>query len=529
MEDMTAILVVALLGGMAAAVVRLPPLMGFLVAGFVLNVAGVESVPALDVVAELGVTLLLFGVGLKIDLRQLAERQVWATATVHMLGSTLLGAGVVALVALAGVALLEGSDWRTWVLVGFALSFSSTVFVVKTLEERSGSRSLGGRTAIGVLIVQDLAAVAYLAASAGEPPSPYAVLVLLLLPGAWVLRTVLARLGHDELRPLFGLVLALVPGYALFDAVGLKGDLGALVVGMLLAGRPGADSLSKSLFTLKDLLLVGFFVSIGIGALPSAEHLLVALLLVLVLLPLKAIGFALLLALTGLRRRTAVLAGSSLANFSEFGLIVAVASSAEVLGEEWVVTLATAIAASFVVGTAVGRRPEYLVGLLSHLVPERPEHRLHPEDRPLDVGHAEAVVLGMGRVGRSAYERLEHLHGLGVVGVESSGERVARLVEEGVDVVEGDATDPEFYERLRTGDVRMVLLAMPFHGNNLDALQLLRSSGFGGTVAIVTQYDADLRQARALGASTGFQLYDGAGTELADRAAQAAGLRIDDD
>ena len=96
-------------------------------------------------------------------------------------------------------------------------------------------------------------------------------------------------------------------------------------------------------------------------------------------------------------------------------------------------------------------------------------------------------------------------------------------------MVEGDATDPEFYERLRTGDVRMVLLAMPFHGNNLDALQLLRSSGFGGTVAIVTQYDADLRQARALGASTGFQLYDGAGTELADRAAQAAGLRIDDD
>ena len=62
-----------------------------------------------------------------------------------------------------------------------------------------------------------------------------------------------------------------------------------------------------------------------------------------------------------------------------------------------------------------------------------------------------------------------------------------------------------------------VLLAMPFHGNNLDALQLLRSSGFAGTVAIVTQYAADLRQARTLGASTGFQLYDGAGTELADR------------
>lgn len=529
MDDMTAILVVALLGGMAAAVVRLPPLLGFLVAGFVLNIVGVESVPALETAADLGVTLLLFGVGLKIDLRQLAQREVLATATAHLVGSTLLGAGVVALVAVGGVALLEGSDWRTWVLVGFALSFSSTVFVVKTLEERSAARSLGGRTAIGVLIVQDLAAVVYLAASGGKPPSPWAVVVLLLLPGAWVLRTVLARIGHDELRPLFGLVLALVPGYALFEAVGLKGDLGALVVGMLLAGRPGAEGLAKSLFTLKDLLLVGFFVSIGLGALPDAEHLVVALLLVVLLLPLKAVGFALLLSHAGLRRRTSVLTGSTLANFSEFGLIVAVASSAEVLGEEWVVTLATAIAASFVVGTAVGRRPEYLVGVLSRLVPERAEDRLHPEDRPLDVGHAEAVVLGMGRVGRSAYERLEQVHGLATVGVETSGDRVARLLEEGIDVIEGDATDPEFYERLRTGDVRVVLLAMPFHGNNLDALLQLRSSGFTGVVAVVTQYDADLRQARALGASAGFQLYDGAGTELADRAAQAAGLRREDD
>ncbi len=96
MEDMTAILVVALLGGMAAALVRLPPLLGFLVAGFVLNVLGVASVPALEVSADLGVTLLLFGVGLKIDLRQLAQREVWATATVHLVASTLIGAGVVA-------------------------------------------------------------------------------------------------------------------------------------------------------------------------------------------------------------------------------------------------------------------------------------------------------------------------------------------------------------------------------------------------------------------------------------------------
>ncbi len=434
------------------------------------------------------------------------------------------------LVALAGVALLEGSDWRTWVLVGFALSFSSTVFVVKTLEERSGARSLGGRTAIGVLIVQDLAAVVYLGASAGEPPSPYAALVLLLLPGAWVLRTVLARLGHDELRPLFGLVLALVPGYALFDAVGLKGDLGALVVGMLLAGRPGSDGLAKSLFTLKDLLLVGFFVSIGIGALPAPEHLLVALLLVLVLLPLKAVGFAVLLGLTGLRRRTAVLAGSSLANFSEFGLIVGRRLLRRGDGRG-----VGGHAGDRHRGQLRGRHgggPPPGVPRRAGLAPgaaSAPSTGCTPRTAP--------STWGTPRPSCSAWAAWDVRRTSGSsssTACPSSGSRPPanawrRLVEEGVDVVEGDATDPEFYERLRTGDVRIVLLAMPFHGNNLDALRLLRSSGFVGTVAIVTQYDADLRQARALGASAGFQLYDGAGTELADRAAHAAGLRFDDD
>lgn len=528
MDDTSAILLAALVGGLLASTIRLPPLVGFLAAGFVLHAAGVRPVPGLELVAELGVTVLLFGIGLKIDVRTLLRREVWLTASVHMAGSTLTSAGLLALLAVLGVGLVRDGGPTSWLVVGFALSFSSTVVVVKVLEDRGSTRSLGGRTAIGILVVQDIAAVVFMALAEGFTPSPWAVLLLLLLPAAVVLRSVLTVIGHRELLPLFGVVLALVPGYALFDALGIKGDMGALVIGMLLAGHPRAGELSKSLFELKDLLLVAFFLSIGLTDDPSPGQLGLALVL-LALLPLKAFGYAGLLWLCRLRRRTSVLAGLSLGNFSEFGLIVVAAAPAGLLDRDWVTVVATAVAASFVLSALPGRHPEYLVHAVRRILPDRPVDAIHPENRPLDVGDAEAVILGMGRVGAAAYRRLEQTHGLSVLGVETSADRYATLAAEGLNVVQGDATDPELWADLPFCDVRMVLLAMPFHGNNLDALAQLRSAGYPGTIAMVALYDANLAEGLRSGAHTGIQVYDGAGAELADRAVTALRDRAEPD
>ncbi len=517
MDDTSAILLAALAGGLLAGSIRLPPLVGFLAAGFVLHAAGVRPVPGLETVAELGVTVLLFGIGLKLDLRTLLRREVWLTATVHLAGSTLIGAGVIALLGVAGVALAAEAETRTWFVIGFALAFSSTVVAVKVLEDRGASRSLGGRTAIGILVIQDLAAVVFMALAEGRRPSPWAILLLLLLPTALLLRRVLGAIGHGELLPLFGVVLALVPGYALFDALGIKGDIGALAVGMLLAGHARAGELSKSLFELKDLLLVAFFVSIGLDDVPSTAELGLALALVL-LLPLKVFGYAALLWACRLRRRTSVLTGLSLANFSEFGLIVVVAAPAGLLDPDWVTVIATAVAVSFVLSALPGRHPEALVDLLRRVLPDRPDEAVHPDNRPLDVGDAQAVVLGMGRVGAAAYRRLEEQYGLRVLGLETSQDRYAQLRQQGLRVVQGDATDPDLWADRPFCDASLVVLAMPFHGNNLDALAQLVAAGFAGTVAVVAQYDDHLHEALESGAHTGIQLYDGAGAELADRA-----------
>ena len=109
--------------------------------------------------------------------------------------------------------------------------------------------------------------------------------------------------------------MALVPGYALFSALGLKGDLGALVMGVLLASHPASSELARSLFHIKELLLVGFFVSIGLTGLPDLPSIGVALLMVM-FLPFKAAWYVVLLSRLKLRYRTALLAGLSLMNYS---------------------------------------------------------------------------------------------------------------------------------------------------------------------------------------------------------------------
>ncbi|WP_238694684.1 cation:proton antiporter family protein [Nocardioides caeni] len=521
MGDTEAILLAALVGGAIATAIRLPPLVGFLAAGFALVPLGVEVTPTVDAIAGLGVTVLLFGVGLKVDLRSLARREVLLSTTIHTAGSAVLGAALVGVLAVAGLGAAARLDPAGWALIGFALSFSSTVLVVKVLEERNATRSLGGRTAIGVLVIQDLAAVTFLAVAEGHAPSPWAAALVLLLPTAVGLRFVLARLGHDELLPLYGVVLALVPGYWLFDSLDVKGDLGALVVGMLLASSPRAGELAKSLFTIKDLLLVGFFVSIGLGGLPSPSELLIAALLLL-LLPVQALGFSLLFWWCRFRRRSAVLTATVLTNFSEFGLIVVVAAPEGMVGAEWTAILGTAVAASMVISALPIDRGERLVRLLRRVLPDRELEQVHPEDRPLDASGHDAVVLGMGRVGRAAYERLRDTYHLRALGIEADRDRCERLCADGYDVVEGDATDPEMWTAESFQHTSLVLLAMPFHGSNLHVLERLRDSGYPGAVAVVAQFDDDLEQAMTQGADTGFQLYDGAGAELADRAVIAA-------
>ncbi|MFT5299135.1 MAG: glutathione-regulated potassium-efflux system ancillary protein KefC, partial [Colwellia sp.] len=315
-----AFIVVAFVCGLGLKLIGLPPLIGYLVAGFALNTLGFHTTDALQTIADLGITLMLFTIGLKLNVRDLYKKEVWLGSIIHsVLWVTLINLLLFA-VSWFGLDAFTNLDWWTQSLVAFSLSFSSTVCIVKILEESGEIKTRHGKLAIGILIMQDIVAVLFLVIATGKTPSIWALLLLLLFfaKPLWVI--ILERVGHGELLILSGFLFAM-GGYELFEAVGIKGDLGALIVGMFIATHTKSTEMSKALMNFKDLFLIGFFLTIGFSALPTLDLTFTAMLLCL-LIPIKFVLFFSLFTLLKLRARTSYLASLVLSNYSEFGLIV---------------------------------------------------------------------------------------------------------------------------------------------------------------------------------------------------------------
>ncbi|MCM8529595.1 MAG: cation:proton antiporter, partial [Lentisphaeraceae bacterium] len=158
---------IAFVCGFLVKLIKLPPLIGFLAAGFILNILGAEGGPFLNATADLGITLLLFTIGLKLRLRELARPEVWGVASLHMSLVTGLIAVFTFILAQTSLPLFTNLDFKTCLLIGFALSFSSTVFAIKVLDELGASNSKHGKISVGILVVQDIAAVIFLSISIG--------------------------------------------------------------------------------------------------------------------------------------------------------------------------------------------------------------------------------------------------------------------------------------------------------------------------------------------------------------------------
>lgn len=518
MTHIVTMLLVVLACALVATAARLPPLVGYLAAGFVLAGIGAPPGHTVQEVGNLGVTLLLFVIGLELDVRTLARREVWASTLVHMTAITAVTAGVLFAARGAGLPLLAGAGAAAIWALALALAFSSTVLAVTILDDRSATRAFWGQVVIGVLVFQDIAAVIFVAAETGELPSPWALGVVLLVPLARVARRVWDRLGHGNVEILFALVLAFVPGYLGFEYVGLPGHLGALVVGLLLARHERAKHLAETLEPLKDLLLIAFFVALGTHGLPGWDGLAFAL-VALALLPLRAVSVYVVTWLTGLRRRTAALTALALANYSEFALIVIViGADNDFVPDAWVGPLGLTVALSFAACSLVNT---WAAAPIVRAVRRLPAHRpdsLHPRDAFIPTQDVDAVVLGLGRVGGGVVERLAGHHRLSVLGFDVDVDAVERAGRPGARTIEGDATDPELWARMQGVDrVPLIVLALPSGDANATVLETLQARGYDGTIASVAfEHEDDVDVARLRGASITHHIYDGAGTALAD-------------
>ena len=176
--------------------------------------------------------------------------------------------------------------------------------------------------------------------------------------------------------------------------------LGALIAGIMLSGHPVSDRFSDALVSVSELLLVAIFIQIGLAGLPDADGFFTAGVLT-VLLVAKAGLFIVFLQRVGMSNRTSALDGLTLANYSEFGLIIISGGGvgAGVLAPSWLPIMGVAVAARFIVGSVVMRWEDRILPVLLRSIPEVPEERLMPDERAVVVRHCDALVLGMGRVG----------------------------------------------------------------------------------------------------------------------------------
>lgn len=457
--------------GMMARGTGLPPLIGYLVAGFVAfkfsAEIGVSSTVTNNIehLAHIGILLLLFTVGLKIDLKKLVKMEVIGTSVLHV---------VISIIMFVPIAhFVMGFDLATAFAIAIILSFSSTVLSAKILDNKGELKAFHGKVVIGILIIQDIIALGTLSVMSGTAPSPWAALLVLFIALRPIFHWALSKIGHDELVIVYGVALAVVCG-AVFSSLGLSSELGALAAGVLLAGHSRTNEISNKLWSVKELFLVGFFLSIGMNGLPRCEDWLFAI-TVAVLIPLQALSAFFLLVFFKLKARSAFLSALALANYSEFGLIISSAVMPELT-----VPLALSVAISFLISAPLNRYAHPIFGKLERHLVKFERNVRHPDETPIALGNADVIIIGMGMVGSSVYENLESRFSL--IGFDSDDDCIKEKASEGKNVIYTDAEGPHFWSNIDLRNIQACILCLPSIEAKVHATRHLRDAGFKGII-----------------------------------------------
>ena len=549
----------AFLLGLVAQRLRLPPILGYLLAGVAVGPftpGFVADAGLASQLAELGVILLMFGVGLHFSIGDLlAVRRIAVPGALAQTAmATTLG---------AVIARLWGWSWGQGIVFGLALSVASTVVLLRALESRGILDSADGRIAVGWLIVEDLLTVLALvllpalapmlgAQSAGATSTGsllgtlaltllkvVAFVVVMLLVGRRVVPWLLGRVVRTGSRELFTLaVLSIALGIAVGAATlfGVSFALGAFFAGIIVSESEFSHEAASNALPLRDAFAVLFFVSVGMlfdpGIVLRQPWQLVGVLFIV----LVGKSVASMMLVLGFRYplRTALTISASLAQIGEFsfilaalalslGLIDATAQGLIVAGALLSITLNP-----FIFGTIapleawVRRRPRLAAAL------ERPAGDVAELPEAVDVAtmRDHVVLVGYGRVGEPIGEELT-LHGVPHIVVETSRERAEALRDRGLPVIYGDATRPEVMDAAHLQYARLVVVAAPDAFQARAILALARRLNPAVTVFLRTHGDQEREFLEAHGATAALVSERELAVSLTRRALRSYGISPD--
>jgi len=519
-SEFALLLMMSAAAGGLALWLRQPVLIAYIAIGIVAGPAVLGVVTAHDqiaLLAQVGVAVLLFVVGLKLDLQHVRHIGPVAVAT---------GLGQLTFTIIIGFVLLLVMD-RGWVealYVAVALTFSSTIIIVKLLSDKREIDSLHGRIAVGFLIVQDLAVVLAMMvmsalrgnASGGSLLELAGSLTLRICVAGvamyLLMRFVLPRIvGRMARSQELLLVFAIAWGTslaALGEWAGFSKEAGAFLAGFSLASTPFRDAINARLTGIRDFLLLFFFIDLGAnldfstlgGEIWPAVVLSLFVLVGNPLIVLAIMGFM------GYRRRTGFLCGLTVAQISEFSIIfIAMGISlghigAGALGLTTLVGLATIAVSTYMI---LYSHPLYdaLAPLLRIFERKHPYRELAEATDGDGAPLTDVIVFGLGRYGGRLALGLKE-QGLNVLGVEFDPEVVTAMQRHGLPIRYGDCTASEFLESLPLQKARWVVSTLPDMASNRDMVRGLRELDFAGEVAIVARDEEDGAALTELGVPT---------------------------
>jgi Kef-type K+ transport system membrane component KefB/Trk K+ transport system NAD-binding subunit len=545
-SEIAAILLLATLLGIVGQRLRQPRLIMFLAAGILAGPAVlgiIASYQQIELLAHMGIALLLFIVGLKLDLKLIRTTGPVALAT---------GLGQIVFTSAIGfvIALALGMSFLTSAYVSVALTFSSTIIIVKLLSDKKEIDSLHGQIAIGFLIVQDIAAIVALVglttfgSSAAGNGSPYASAVLIAAKGAgllgviallmkYVIPRLTLRLAHSlELLTLFAIAWAVFLG-AGSEWLGFSKEVGAFLAGVSLASTDYRDSIGARLTTLRDFLLLFFFIDLGSRLDWSSVGLqlgssLVFSLFVLIGNPLIVLTI---MGRMGYRRRTGFLAGLTVAQISEFSLIVAALGlnlghiTKETMGLITLVGIVTIFASTYMILYS-----EPLYRLLSgplKIFERRNPYREAAVDNLKGTASMDVILVGLGNYGSGLAEYLLR-RGRSVIGVDFDPGALERWRSRGIPVLYGDVADPEIHEQLPLDKAHWVVSTVRSRQLSLALLQRLKELGYGGKTALTAANQQEADALEKAGAHLVLRPFIEAAEQAADALTYAMGLLPED-
>ena len=518
LQQIAVALGIGLGGGLLARAVGLAPVVGYLAAGMVIGPftpGYTGDVDTLQQLADLGIIFLMFGVGLHFDVADLMS--VRKVAVPGALLQMVVVVGVV-----MGLGLLFDMPWRERLVLGLALSISSTVIAVRALEDRGMLPSAQGRLVIGWLIVQDLATVLFLGmlpALASGGPAEFVrdasidigkaavFLAVMLFVGARILPKLLALIAKLGSRELFILsVVAAALGVAAGAAAfGLSVALGAFVGGVVVSERETSHQAAADVVPLREAFAVLFFVSVGMLLDPEIliDRIGLVLAVSLVVIVVKGLGSVFMVAAFPYPVRTAFVAGAALAQVGEFSFIIA--QQGLDLGlltkSSYNAVLAAAIISITLNPAAFAGIPVAERGLRLTGPVWRWATRQGPALAPAETASSDHVVIaGYGRVGQLTGHALMQM-GIPIAIIDSSLELVQRLTAAGLPAIWGDAASRDVLQMAGVERARLVAVCVPDESTCLLTVANVRAMAEAVPIVVRARNAQEVGEILSLGAN----------------------------